>query len=64
MAPHIPRVTLALPVLDHVSRTVALVAGSTKQPAFQKSLTDPRSTLPAALFQPRGGMAWVTFLRD
>lgn len=64
MAPHIPRVTLALPVLDHDSRTVALVTGSTKQPAFQKALTDPRNTLPAALFQSRGSMAWVTCFRD
>jgi 6-phosphogluconolactonase len=64
MEPNIPRITLTLPVLNHARHVVALVTGSKKQPAFQEALTNPRSTLPAALLAPQGSMAWVTCFSD
>ncbi|TVR01121.1 MAG: 6-phosphogluconolactonase [Desulfovibrionales bacterium] len=64
MEPHIPRITLTLPVLNHARSTVALVTGSKKQPAFEQAQNEPNSRLPAALLSPQGEMAWVTCFSD
>jgi 6-phosphogluconolactonase len=64
MAPHCPRITLTLPVINHAHTIIALVTGAHKRAAFQEALANPDSALPAALLAPRGRIIWVTCFQE
>lgn len=64
MAPHCPRITLTLPVINHARTIIALVTGAQKRAAFQEALSNPGSALPVSLLAPRGRIIWVTCFQD
>ncbi|HDQ39422.1 MAG TPA: 6-phosphogluconolactonase [Desulfonatronum sp.] len=60
MPPHVPRLTLTLPVLNRAKQIIVLVPGAGKQDAFMDASENPSSGLPAALLHPQGEISWLT----
>jgi len=60
--PHVPRITLTLPLLNASSHVIFLVSGKEKALVLEKILAGKGAGLPAARVAPRRGK--VTFLAD
>jgi 6-phosphogluconolactonase len=54
-SPHVPRLTLTLPVLNAAAQICFLVAGAAKAAPFKRVFEEQDRSLPASLIQPQNG---------